>query len=357
MKRKKTTIKDVAKEAGVSISTVSLAINNRPYVSVEVKDRIEAIIKKLNFHPHRNARGLASKTSGNIGFILTENHFSQAEPFYTKIFLGTEFEARKLRYYILLTTVAPARTESEKIPRFLLEHNADGVIVAGKIHPSWIDEILSRNLPIVLIDFENPRYDLSSIMIDNASGIQKAMDYLTQCGHRQIAFIGGDIKHPSINARYTAYKEYVISNGLQENECHISVDQDDTTAENGFEAAKTVMMLSAVKPTAILGANDAMAIGAMRYLQSAGYNVPDDVSVVGFDNIEASEQTSPRLTTLNVPKEEMGAIAVNRLVDLIQAPEKVIVKSSVGVQLIIRESTRAISMRAAVSIDASIESA
>lgn len=340
MKKKKSTIKDVAKEAGVSISTVSLVVNNRPYVSVEVRERVHAIIKELNFHPHRNARGLASKTSGNIGFILTENHFSQAEPFYTKIFLGTEFEARKHRYYVLLTTVAPTRTEGEEIPRFLLEHNVDGVIVSGKIHPSWVDELQSRNLPIVMIDFENPRYDLSSVMIDNASGIQKAMEYLTQSGHTQIAFVGGDIKHPSISARFSAYKIFLACKELPLDNRYVSVDQDDTTAENGFIAAKTIMTMSPSKPTAILAANDAMAMGVMRYLQSAGYNVPDDVSVVGFDNIEASEQTSPPLTTLHVPKEEMGAIAVNRLVELMQSTDKLTVRSSVGVQLIVRDSTK-----------------
>jgi LacI family transcriptional regulator len=340
MKNKKSTIKDVAKKAGVSISTVSLVVNNRPYVSIEVRDRVHAVIKELNFHPHRNARGLASKTSGNIGFILSENHFSQAEPFYTKIFLGTEFEARKHRYYVLLTTVAPTRTEGEEIPRFLLEHNVDGVIVAGKIHPTWIDELQSRNLPIVMIDFENPRYDLSSVMIDNASGVQKAMEYLTRSGHSEIAFIGGDIKHPSISARFLAYQDFLAGNGLPLRDNYISIDQEDTATENGFNAAKSIMTSSPSKPTAILAANDAMAIGVMRYLQSAGYIVPDDVSVVGFDNVEASEQTSPRLTTLNVPKEEMGAIAVNRLVELMQSTEKVTIKLSIGVQLILRDSTK-----------------
>jgi LacI family transcriptional regulator len=351
MKNKRSTIKDVAQKAGVSISTVSLAINNRPYVSIEVRERIQAVIKELNFHPHRNARGLASKTSGNIGFILSEEHFSQAEPFYTKIFLGTEIEARRLRYYILLTTVAPSRTDSEEIPRFLLEQNVDGVIVAGKIHPSWIDEIQGRHLPIVLIDFETPRYDLSSVMIDNRSGIHKAMGYLSQCGHQRIAFIGGDLKHPSINARYAAYKECVASFDLEAPESYVSIEQEDSGIENGFAAAKDVMLSSDVKPTAIIAANDAMAIGAMRYLQSAGYIVPDDVSVVGFDNIEASEQTSPRLTTLQVPKEEMGAIAVNRLVELMHADEKVTVKSLVGVELIVRESSKKINHEVPANIE------
>ena len=345
MKNKKSTIKEVAKKAGVSISTVSLVVNNLPYVSPEVREKVTSAIKELSFYPRRNARGLASKTSGNIGFILTENHFSQAEPFYTKIYLGTEFEARKHRYYVLLTTVAPTRTDNEEIPRFLLEENVDGVIIAGKIHQSWIDEVQNRNLPLVLIDFEVPRLGISSVLIDNGEGIQKALEYLTGSGHRDIGFIGGDIKHPSIRERFAAYRKVLSEKGIPEREELISISQADTAIENGFVAAKKIMEVSGKKPTAILAANDAMAIGAIRYLKSSGYMVPKDVSVIGFDNVDASEHVSPKLTTIHVPKEEMGAIAVKRLVEKIQKIDNVTMKTFIGVDLIIRDSTKILSSK------------
>ncbi len=350
MKNKKTTIKEVAKKAGVSISTVSLVVNNLPYVSAEVREKVTNAIKELNFYPRRNARGLASKTSGNIGFILTENHFSQAEPFYTKIFLGTEFEARKHRYYVLLTTVAPTRTENEEIPRFLLEENVDGVIIAGKIHQSWIEEVQNRNLPLVLIDFEVSRQGVSSVLIDNAEGIHKAVDYLTKSGHREIGFIGGDIKHPSIKSRFTAYKQTLSEKGIEVRQDLISIDQTDTAIENGFVAAKKVMEISGKKPTAIIAANDAMAIGAIRFLKSSGYMVPKDVSVIGFDNVDAAEHVSPKLTTVHVPKEEMGAIAVKRLVEKIQKIDNVTMKTFVGVDLVLRDSTKVLSSKEVIPV-------
>jgi LacI family transcriptional regulator len=119
--RRKPTIRDVAKKAGLSLSTVSLVLNKKGYVSEPTKQKVLGIIKELDYHPQPSARGLASNLSGNIGFILTDEHFSQSEPFYTRIFLGSELEARKHNYYILLTTVGKTIKQSEGIPRFLFD--------------------------------------------------------------------------------------------------------------------------------------------------------------------------------------------------------------------------------------------
>src|SRR5512135_725902 len=134
MLKKRPTIEDVARLSGLSVSTISLVINNRGYVSDETRKKVLKIVEDLSYHPTRSARGLASKTSGNLGFILSEDHFSQAEPFYTRIFLGTEFEARNHNYYILLTTVGKTFHKTRSVPRFLLEQNVDGVIIAGKVN-------------------------------------------------------------------------------------------------------------------------------------------------------------------------------------------------------------------------------
>lgn len=158
--KKKHSIEDVAHIAGLSVSTVSLVINNRGNVSPLTRQKVLEVVERLSYHPMRSARGLASKTSGNLGFILTENHFSQAEPFYTKIFLGTEFESRNHDYYILLTTVPKTFGSGRQIPRFLLERNVDGVIVAGKVNAKLIDYIDSIGIPIVLVDFEASRGDI-----------------------------------------------------------------------------------------------------------------------------------------------------------------------------------------------------
>lgn len=334
----KPTIKDVAKNSGFSVSTVSLVVNNKPNVGEDARRKIQKIINELGFHPQGSARGLASSASGNIGFIATNDHFTHAEPFYTRIFLGTEFEARKHHYYILLTTVAHTMKESIEIPRFLLEHNVDGVIIAGKIGSSWIEYIRKRGIPILLIDYELPRSPSSTIGIDNRGGARAVVKHLRKGGHSKIAFIGGDIRHSSIAERYDAFREELELEGIKMNDAWVSIDEPDTRLINGYEGAKKVFSHATDRPTAVFAANDVMAIGCMRYLKEAGLNVPNDVAVVGFDNIEACLHTEPRLTTVNVHREELGSLAVRRIVEMIKDKNSVVTKTLTPVELIVRES-------------------
>lgn len=333
------TIKDVALKAGLSPSTISLVLNNSGYVSPETRKKVLKLVKEIGYHPSRAAKGLASKTSGNIGFILSDDHFSQAEPFYTKIFLGTEFEARHHNYYILLTTVGNTFKAGEPVPRFLLERNVDGVIVSGRINPKLLDYIVRLGLPIVLIDFSLPRKSISSVLIDNHRGAHLAVQHLVECGHRDIGFIGGDISHPSIAERFLSFKETLVENGIAPNQKLIVGDESDTGIQNGF-AAMQKMLEGGGKPTALFAANDAMAIGCMQYLKKVGLKIPEDVAIVGFDDIESSSHVEPRLTTIKVFKEEMGAIAVRRLVEVVKSKSRAIVNTYVPVELVVRESTQ-----------------
>jgi LacI family transcriptional regulator len=141
-----TTIRDVAHTAGVAVSTVSLVLNRKGPVSRETERKVLDAIEKLHYHPQRSARGLVTRRSGNLGFILSIDHFSKAEPFYTKIFLGTEFESRSHDLYVLLTTVDQQFSE-RNIPRFLLEKNVDGILLAGTVPLKLIDYIKDRHLP------------------------------------------------------------------------------------------------------------------------------------------------------------------------------------------------------------------
>ena len=335
------TIRDVAKKAGLSLSTVSLVINNRGNVSPGTRESVQKVIRELAYHPTRSARGLASKTSGNIGFILSEEHFSQAEPFYTRIFLGTEFEARDHNYYILLTTVGNQFDPDEYVPRFLLERNVDGIIIAGKVKEKLISHIDSLGLPIVLVDYEIKRAHHSAVLIDNWRGATLAVEHLLSLGHKRIAFVGGDIRHPSITDRHEAYQNTLHMAGVFLEESYEVTDEEETSVAGGTSSAER-LFASGAKPTAIFAANDAMAIGCMRYLKSRGMSIPQDIAIVGFDDIEISSHIEPHLTTIRVLKEEMGKIAVQRVVDSINAKTKTVVTTHVPVELIVRESTVAL---------------
>jgi len=330
------TIKDVAQRAKVSEATVSLVLNNKNNVHEETRLRVLSAIEELNYHPQRAARGLASRKSGNIGFILTDDHFSRAEPFYTKIFLGTEFESRQHNYYILLTIVS-RKFSAADIPRFLLEKNVDGVILAGHVPTRLIDYIQKLEIPLVLVDFHVPRCRASAVLTDNEHGAYVAMKHLIQHGHQRIAFVGGDLTHPSINERLQGYRRALGENGLGLDPAFAITDEAYTGSEDGYKAAKKLLALNP-HPTAIFAANDAMAIGAMKCIKEHGLGVPNDIAVIGFDDIEDDFHVEPHLTTMRVLKEEMGALAVRRLVEMIEADKPSLTTDRVPVELVVRES-------------------
>jgi LacI family transcriptional regulator len=333
------TIKDVAKRAGVSLSTVSLVINKKKNISQETVNKVQRAIIELNYHPRHSARGLASKKSGNIGFILTDDHFSRAEPFYTKIFLGTEFEARKHNYYILLTTVEQKFTK-KSIPRFLLEKNVDGVILAGHV-PDGLISYINNNykVPVIYIDYFPQKVKSFAVLIDNLDGAKQAVDHLIDKGHRDIAFICGEINHPSMQDRFLGYKQALKHAGLQINNNIIITDEPYASDLDGYNAS-CKLFKQADHFSAIFTANDAMAFGCIRYMREKNIKVPEEVALVGFDDVEIARQMEPQLTTICVQKEEMGAIAIKNLVEMISENKHKFGKILVPVELVIRQSSR-----------------
>jgi LacI family transcriptional regulator len=335
---KRPTIKDVAQEAGCSLSTVSLVINNRGYVSEETRKRILKVVDKLGYHPTRSARGLASQTSGNIGFILREDHFSRAEPFYTRVFLGAEFAARDHHFYMILTTIGRQFTETDDIPRFLLERNVDGVIVAGRVHPRFLDRLEGFGLPTILVDFEVKRKLYPAVLIDNHGGARAAVNHLITLGHRDIAFVGGDITHPSLRERFEAYREILDEHGIAGWSGFVDTGEPDSALSSGANAMARILA-GQPRPTAVFAANDAMAIGCMQQIRKAGLRIPDDIAVIGFDDIETCSLIEPRLSTVRVFKEELGRLAVEQMARIISTTTHPVITSHVPVELVVREST------------------
>ncbi len=332
------TIKDVAKTANVSTATVSLVINNHKRISPETKLKVNKAIEELNYHPFRSARGLVSQTTGNIGFILTEDHFLRSEPFYTRIFLGTEFAARENELYILLTTAPADFKTGDKLPRFVLERNVDGIIIAGKVPCDLITSLEKYNLPLVFIDYypENNKY--SEVLIDNISGGKKAVQHLIKLGHEKIAYIAGDIQHPSIRDRFQGYKLALEERGLAYDSTYYVIDEENPARENGYNAAKKLLNKNK-NITAIFACNDAMAIGVMQYLRENKISIPGNISLIGFDNVEADLSLDPTLSTISVEKTDMGIEAIRLMAEILKNKVKSIKKVLVPVELISRKST------------------
>lgn len=332
------TIKDVAKRAQVSIATVSLVIHNHKRISHETREKVNRAIQELHYYPSRSARGLVSKKTGNIGFILTEDHFLRSEPFYTHIFLGAEFEARQYERYILLTTVPSIYSKEDKLPRFVLERNIDGIIIAGKVPQELINKLSKLDIPLVFVDYYPPDKKYPVVLIDNVSGGQMAVQHLIDCGHKNIGFIGGDIDHPSIHDRFLGYKMALEKAGLKFDPSLCITDEDYPARENGYRAAKNLLKNNN-KITAIFTCNDAMAMGVMQYLKENNYKVPEDISLIGFDDVESDMFLDPPLTTVKVLKLELGIEVVRLMNDVLQNRNKSINKILVPTELVARKST------------------
>jgi LacI family transcriptional regulator len=334
----KSTIKDVARKAGVSIATVSFVINKRKRISAETTNKVLKAIKSLNYHPSKSAINLVSGKTGNIGFIITDDHFLRTEPFYTRIFLGTEFEARGEGYYILLTSIRPDFNENDALPRFILNKSVDGIIVAGKVPHNLIKRMAVYNIPTVFIDYVPPTNGYPLVLIDNVQGATMATNHLISLGHTNIAFIGGDIEHPSLSERLRGYKQALELANLPVRNNLIITDGKYPDRQNGFDSAKKVFNKNR-NVTAVFAGNDAMAIGVLHYLKENGYKIPQDVSIIGFDDVEADLMVNPPLTTIRVPKIELGIEALKLLVNTLKNKKSLSKKVIVPVELIIRNST------------------
>ncbi len=335
------TIKDVAKMANVSIATVSLVIHDHKRISRDTKLKVLNAIEKLNYYPSRSARGLVSQKTGNIGFILTNDHFLRTEPFYTNIFIGTEFEARENELYVLLTTVNSNYQESDSLPRFILERNIDGVIVAGKVPDMLIEKLSDYKFPFVFIDYQHSKINCPVVIVDNIFGGKLATKHLIELGHKNISFVGGDIQHPSINDRFKGFLAALEQANFNINEDFIDTDEDYPARPNGFNAAKRLFDKHK-DITAVFACNDAMAIGVIQYLKDNGKRVPEDVSVIGFDDVVSENFTGPALSTIRIPKMEMGVEAMRLMSTLLKDGNKISKKVIVPVELVVRNSTQKI---------------
>lgn len=340
----KSTIKDVAKKAGVSIATVSFVINNSKQISASTRNRVLKAIKLLNYHPSSSARDLATGKTGNLGFILTDDHFLRTEPFYTRIFLGTEFEARVEGYYVLLSTIKRDFNDSDNLPRFVVNRNVDGIIVAGKVPDCFINKLCSYNLPTVFVDYIPPKNNCPQVLIDNIQGALMATNHLISLGHKNIAFIGGGPGHPSWVDRLEGYKQALESAGISVRNNLIISNDDYQGRQNGYNSAKKLFSKKN-NITAVFAANDAMAIGVMNYLTENGYKIPNDVSIIGFDDIEADLMLNPTLSTIRVPKLELGSEALKLLVNSIKSKKTFSKKILIPVELIKRESTASLKLK------------
>lgn len=326
------TAKDVAARAGVSVSTVSRVLNDKPGISVETRQRVLEAVDELHYVPDGAARGLATARMHTVGFVVFKTPPRLNADYSTRIMRGVEEELTQHAYHTILVALNPGDSVSSR--NIVREGRADGLILVGpRFSPRAIHELGSAGFPLVLVDNALNETKIDCVLCDNYDGAYKAAKHLIGHGHSKIVFLCGPKTWLSNCRRCKGYQQAVKEAGLEPR----IIDMPDTTPDTGYEG-----MLQALERypdlTALCAVNDATAIGAIRALRKAGRHVPQDVSVSGFDDINWAHLNDPPLTTVHIFLEEMGHFAASRLIELIEGKHQVPTRVSLATELVIRQS-------------------
>lgn len=302
------TIYDVAREAGVSMATVSRVVNGNPNVKPLTRKKVLAAIERLGYRPNAVARGLASKKTTTVGVIIPDI----SSLFFSELARGIEDIATMYKYNIILCNSDQRMEKELQLINTLLEKQVDGLLFMGaEIKEDHLQALTSTSVPTVLAATRDADNVLPSVSIDHYQSGYDATEALVQRGHKRIAMITGPLNDPlSGLMRFEGYKKALIDAGIG------LVDELVATGnlfyESGLSLTKQFLQLPE-PPTAIFAANDEMAIGAIHAIQDSGLNVPGDIEVIGHDNIRLVEMVRPRLTSVVQPMYDIGAVAMRLL--------------------------------------------
>lgn len=330
-----TTIKDIARESGVNISTVSRALNNGYGVNPETRDLVMSVAQRLNYRPNRVARGLVTGRSHSLALIVSDIR----NPFFSEVARGAADAARADHCDLVLCNSDMDAMRQMDYVQSLLEKRVDGILMnsVAALSPEEQKQLAGCGVPIVLLNRSVATRAFSTVSADNEAGGVLAAQHLLELGHRDIAHITGPRQHGNLSDRTRGFVETLLA---ATGPVTPLVVHGAFHFEGGRELTAKILDQHP-KITAIFAANDVMAFGAVRAILDRGLRIPDDISLIGFDNIEFSSIIHPPLTTIHQPKYEMGHAAVEILLRLARDKTRRTPESRVlGVELIERQSCR-----------------
>jgi LacI family transcriptional regulator len=347
------TMRDVANASGFSPATVSIVLNNAPlarYIAPATKKKIEDSARKLGYRPNVMARFLRSKRTHSVGVMF----FDVTDPFCTPILRGIENSLFQGSYVPILADAHNQRNRFERYLELLLERHVEALVVVANwlfVDIHLLADFSKHNIPAATIGWELPGDTVSSVMVDNEAGGRLAMEHLLKLGHRKIGYIRGPKTLIDSGPRWKGIQKFAHTAGL-EIDSDLTVQLPDAFDPNsGFEGGFRLteeLLQRRKKFTALLAFDDLTAFGAIRALNKAGIRVPEQCSVIGFDDVALSALAAPSLTTVRQPLEAMGNLAVNIIMEGITASQEKrewkITHQRVAPELMIRESTQAIAI-------------
>lgn len=323
------TIRDVAREAGVSVASVSRVLNRLPNVRPELKDKVEAAARRLGYVPHAGARGLSLSRTGTVGVVLPDLHGE----FFSEMLRGMDREASARGMHLLLSNMHADPLHGIDAMRSM-RGRVDGLVVmAPHVDPDLLFAHLPANVPAVLLNCPDNRQGRMELRIDNAAGACTMVEHLIEMGRRAIVHIAGPRGNIEAEHRAQGYRQAMAAAGLP------AITLPGNFDEDSGRAAVATMLTRQIAADAVFAANDMMAIGAMMALRDSGIDVPRKIAVAGFDNIPLARLISPGLTTMAVDIADMGARAINRLSTILSG-EAVPQTELRSPSLIIRASTQ-----------------
>lgn len=346
------TLRDVAQESDVSPATVSIVLNSAPlsrYIPPSTKDRIERAAKKLGYRPKVVSRFLSAKRNRTVGVMV----FDITDPYCTLILRGIENSLYQASYLPILTDVHNQRGRFERYLEMLLARPVEALVFVANwlfVDIDLLADLEKRNIPAVMIGRELRTGAISSVMVDNEAGAHLAMEHLYSLGHRKIAFIRGPKMLADSAPRWRGVRSFARSMGLEIDPALVLDLPDSFDPYFGYEGGLKLteeLLKHKKRFTALMAFDDMTAFGAIRCLARAGLKVPEDCSVIGFDDVIPAGLSVPSLTTVRQPMEALGTTAVGIVMEGINAAieerETTAVHRQLAPELVVRESTRSIS--------------
>lgn len=326
-------IRQVAKRAGVSTATVSRTINNLHQVRPGTARRVWKAIEELKYFPNTQARSLVSGRSRIVGLIVSDI----TNPFFPELVKGFEDAATESGYEVLLSNTQYDSARMATGVRRMLERKVDAVaIMTSEMDRSLTQQLAHRNIPMVFLDVGKVDRHVSNIRVDYARGIAQAVRHLLELGHHRIEFISGPGELKSARIRRSAFLKAMKEGGILGND--YAIETGNHRIDGGLQAMSRIFDRSPL-PTAVLCSNDLTAIGSLGAIRRHGLHVPDDISVVGFDDIALAEFTEPPLTTVRLPRQELAGKAFEALLASLNDTSSMGVEFAILPELVVREST------------------
>jgi DNA-binding LacI/PurR family transcriptional regulator len=327
------TMKDISRKANVSLSTVSAVINKSAYVSPELTKRVMQAINELNYRPNAIARSLKKKSTNTVGVIVTDI----LNPYYPAMIKGMDDEAIRNNFNLILCNTSNEHERFLTYLQLMVEKRVDGLLLANISTAEDLNEVEKTGLKYVLVNRKPPSYDKNFVGINNHLTSEIAINHLAAQGYKRIAFFGGDPEVSTSKERKAGFISGMIQNGLEVDPQLIF--DGNFTMESGYTNVKKMLDLVQGRPAAICAASDVVAFGVVKGLMDSGICVPEDMAVMGNDNISFSENFIVPLSTIDHPTYEMGKLSMEFLLQMIN--EKSDVQSrqiALTPSLVVRES-------------------